>query len=173
MTASKKTGRSKFFKYLILILGIILIIIQFIPVNRLNPPIIKEPVWDKPETRSIAVRACFDCHSNETKWPAYAYVAPISWWIIADVKEGRQHLNMSDWKPGDGNEAAKEVRKGNMPKWQYTLMHSEAKLTDAEKEKFISGLIATFGKEKNNSQNNKSKKSKIDKIIRFSDEDEK
>jgi hypothetical protein len=170
MTASKTTGKRKFFKYSLLIFGLIFIIIQFIPINRLNPPVIKEPVWDSPETRSLAVRACFDCHSNETKWPAYGYVAPISWWINADVKKGRKHLNMSDWKPGDGNEAAKEVRKGDMPKWQYTLMHSEAKLTDIEKEKFISGLIATFGEEK--SQKDKSKSSKRDKLIRFSDEGE-
>ena len=110
--------------------------------------IVKEPNWDSPKTRALAVRACFDCHSNETKWPAYAYVAPISWFILSDVNGGRKHFNMTDWKPGKGDEAAKEVREGDMPMWQYTLMHSQARLTDTEKKEFIAGLIATFGGEK-------------------------
>lgn len=150
-----------------MIILLILILIQFIPVDRTNPPVVREPNWDSPKTRAYAVRACFDCHSNETKWPAYSYIAPISWLVADDVKEGRKDFNMSDWKPGKGDEAAKEVRKGDMPMWQYTLMHSEAKLTDAEKQEFIAGLIATFGEKKAGGQNGKR-----DKSIRFSDEDE-
>jgi hypothetical protein len=167
MAVSKKSGKRKYFKYSAIIIVIILILIQFIPVKRTNPGVIKEPNWDSPETRAFAVRACFDCHSNETKWPAYSYVAPVSWFIINDVNDGRKHFNMSDWKPGDGDEAAEEVRKGDMPMWRYTLMHPEARLTDTEKKKFISGLIATFGEKKEGKN-----KSKRDKTIRFSDEGE-
>jgi hypothetical protein len=170
--ASKKNSKGKVFKYTIIILVILFIIIQFIPVRRLNPPIVKEPAWDSPETRELAKRACFDCHSNETKWPMYAYIAPISWMVISDVNEGRKQFNISDWKQGKGDEAAKEVRKGDMPMWQYTLMHSEAKLTDAEKKKFIAGLIATFGEEKNRDRKNHDQSTKRDKTIRFSDEGE-
>jgi hypothetical protein len=154
-------------KYILFILVIIFVAIQFIPVDRTNPPVVKEPDWNSPKTRAYAVRACFDCHSNETKWPFYAYIAPVSWLVADDVQEGRAHFNMSDWKPGKGDKAAKEVREGDMPLWQYTLMHSEAKLTDAEKKEFIAGLIATFGEKKESG-----KKGKRDKSIRFSDEDE-
>ncbi|HSD64081.1 MAG TPA: heme-binding domain-containing protein [Ignavibacteriaceae bacterium] len=171
MAASKKSGKRKFFKYSAIIIVILFIIIQFIPVRRTNPPIVKEPPWDSPETRAFAVRACFDCHSNETKWPAYSYVAPVSWFVLSDVNEGRKHFNMSDWKPRDGDESAQEVRKGDMPMWKYTLMHSEAKLSDIEKKKFIAGLVATFGEEKENN-NNKSNNVKRNKTIRFSDEGE-
>jgi hypothetical protein len=167
MTAAKRQGSKKMLKYTLFIIIILFIIIQFIPVDRTNPPVVKGPNWDSPETKAFAVRACYDCHSNETKWPVYAYIAPVSWFIADDVNDGRKHFNMSDWKPGKGDEAAKEVRKGDMPMWQYTLMHSDARLTDTEKKEFIAGLIATFGEKKEGNQ-----KGKRDKKIRFSDEDE-
>ncbi|MCB0186228.1 MAG: heme-binding domain-containing protein, partial [Caldilineaceae bacterium] len=61
--------------------------IQLLPagVRRDNPPVVQEPPWDSPETRALAVRACFDCHSNETTWPWYSYIAPMSWMILQDV----------------------------------------------------------------------------------------
>lgn len=155
------------FKYILLILVIAFIVIQFIPVDRTNPPVVREPDWNSPKTRAFAVRACFDCHSNETKWPFYSYIAPVSWLVADDVQEGREHFNMSDWKPSKGDKAAKEVREGDMPLWQYALMHPDAKLTDAEKKEFISGLIATFGEKKEGNQG-----VKRDKSIRFSDENE-
>ncbi len=171
--ATAKRQKGKAIKYSLLVIFVLFIIIQFIPVDRTNPPVVREPNWDSNKTKAFAERACFDCHSNETKWPAYSYVAPVSWFVADDVKEGRKHFNMSDWKPGKGDEAAKEVRKGDMPMWQYTLMHSEAKLTDVEKKEFIKGLIATFGEEKEHGEHKKGSISdKRDKTIRFSDEDE-
>jgi hypothetical protein len=167
MAAQKKQGSKKILKYSLLIIVVLLVLIQFVPIDRTNPPVVREPNWDSPQTRAYAVRACFDCHSNETKWPAYSYIAPISWLVADDVEEGRKDFNMSDWKPGKGDEAAKEVRKGDMPMWQYALMHSEAKLTDAEKKEFIAGLIATFGEKKEGSQ-----KEKRDKSVRFTDDDD-
>jgi Haem-binding domain len=170
MAVSPKSGKRKFIKNSVMVLAIVFIIIQFIPVERTNPPVVKGPTWDSPETRAYAVRACFDCHSNETNWPFYAYIAPVSWLVTRDVNEGREHLNMSDWKIGKGKKAAREVREGDMPMWQYTLMHSKAKLTDAEKKEFIAGLIATFGEKKSGGADVNGKR---DKSIRFSDEGEK
>src|SRR5690348_18457917 len=74
-------------------------LIQLIPYghNHTNPPVAQEPTWDSPQTRDLAVRACFDCHSNETVWPWYSNIAPLSWLIQHDVDEGRQNLNFSDW----------------------------------------------------------------------------
>jgi len=73
------------------------IAIQFIPVDRTNPPVTREIAWNSPETRALAQRACFDCHSNETVWPAYAYVAPISLMLAEHVAYGRDQLNFSEW----------------------------------------------------------------------------
>lgn len=120
--------------------------IQLIPVSRTNPPVIAEPNWDSPETRALAKRACFDCHSNESVWPWYAYVAPVSWLITHDVEEGRQNLNFSEWTPEQNqtNQAVMELQFGGMPLPQYLSMHPEARLTAAEKEALIKGLEATF-----------------------------
>jgi mono/diheme cytochrome c family protein len=64
---------------------------QLVPYGRDhdNPPVAAEPTWDTPTTRELARRACFDCHSNETQWPWYSNIAPLSWLIQRDVEEGR------------------------------------------------------------------------------------
>ncbi len=126
----------------------VLLLIQLVPFgrNHENPPVTAEPVWDSAQTRELAVRACFDCHSNETKWPWYSNVAPISWTVQHDVDSGRDELNFSEWN-GDqeGDEAAETVREGSMPPWQYTLAHPEARLSDAELAQLEAGLARTFG----------------------------
>jgi hypothetical protein len=78
-----------------------------------------EPRWDGPATRALAVRACYDCHSNETVWPWYSHVAPVSWLTQRDVAEGRRKLNFSEWDRGqkEARESGKTVRKGTMPPW--------------------------------------------------------
>ena len=77
-----------------------LVAIQVVPSGHrsVNPAIIAEPAWDSPVTRALAKQACFDCHSNETVWPAYSRVAPVSWLIQHDVSEGRAVLNFSKWQ---------------------------------------------------------------------------
>ncbi|MEZ4865426.1 MAG: heme-binding domain-containing protein [Caldilineaceae bacterium] len=129
----------------LVIIGL-LIIIQFIPLQRTNPPVTREVNWDSPETRALAQRACFDCHSNETVWPWYAYVAPVSLQVTHHVTEGREHLNFSAWdQPNENfNEIEKAINGGEMPTWDYLLMHSAAKLSDAEKQALLDGLRATL-----------------------------
>ena len=70
-----------------------LLLIQLVPVQRTNPPVVREPNWDSVQTRDLMARACLDCHSNETNWPWYAYVAPVSWLVAHDVQEGRATVN--------------------------------------------------------------------------------
>lgn len=122
------------------------ILIQLVPFGRqhTNPPVAREPAWDSPQTRALAKRACFDCHSNETVWPWYASVAPVSWLTQRDVNGGRRHLNFSEWnKPQrHAGHVAEEIRGGDMPPWFYLPMHPEAKLTAEEK----AALIAGFGR---------------------------
>ena len=127
------------------IIGLV-VIIQLIPVDRSNPAVVSEPQWDSPKTREFAKRTCFDCHSNETKWPWYSYVAPVSWVVANHVEDGRKDFNMSEYKPGDGAKAARLFSRGVMPVSGYLMMHPEAQLTDQEKQEFIAGLQATFKK---------------------------
>lgn len=126
----------------------IFVLIQFLPLGpqRTNPPVIAEPKWDSPETRALAKRACFDCHSNETVWPWYSYIAPVSWLTAYDAQMGRRAFNFSEWTPGMMSAAvmAEQIRSGKMPLPQYLLMHPEARLTDAEKQRLIAGLHATL-----------------------------
>jgi hypothetical protein len=107
-----------------------------------NPPVTAEPKWDSPQTRGLAKRACFDCHSNESRWPLYAYVAPVSWLIYNDVMEGRSRLNFSEWDRPQraAGEIVSAIQEGEMPPAIYTPMHPEARLTAAEKQQLITGL---------------------------------
>lgn len=125
--------------------------IQLVPYGRdhTNPPVSGEPTWDSPATRAFAVTACFDCHSNQTAWPWYSNIAPMSWLIQHDVDEGRQRLNFSLWGAGggEGDDMAESVQRDRMPPFTYLIAHPEARLSDADKAAFISGLTATFGGE--------------------------
>ena len=126
----------------------VLVAIQLVPYGRshTNPPVRQEPSWDNPQTRVLAERACFDCHSNQTKWPGYASVAPSSWLVQHDVDEGREHVNFSEWdRPQKkARDAVDEVEEGEMPPSTYTILHPEARLSDAERRQLADGLRATL-----------------------------
>lgn len=130
-------------------LVVLLVVIQLVPVGRdhPNPPVKAEPTWTSPDVRALAVRACFDCHSNETKWPWYSNVAPVSWLVSHHVDEGRGELNFSEWDRPQrhAKDAAEELREGEMPMKGYVLLHAEAKLTDAEKKQLGDAFVAMFG----------------------------
>jgi len=123
--------------------------IQTIPVPLENPPVLSKPNWDSPQTRALAERACFDCHSNHTNWPWYARVAPVSWLVAHDVYEARSELNFTEWYEVDDEgrrpgEMAEEIYDGDMPPLRYLLMHPEARLTPEEKQALAEGLNATL-----------------------------
>ncbi len=122
------------------------LLIQLIPYgrNHTNPPVGQEPNWDSPRTRELAKRACFDCHSNESTWPWYSNIAPVSWLVQHDVDEGRRSLNFSDWSSSRRTrEMGQIVLEGEMPPTIYLLMHPQAKLTSSERQELASGLTAT------------------------------
>lgn len=134
---------------ILLVAGIFLFgLIQLIPYGRqhTNPPIVAEPEWNSPQTRQFAERTCFSCHSNETVWPWYSNVAPVSWLVQRDVDEGRRHLNFSEWdtKSLYADMLVDVIQEGKMPPFQYLIMHPEARLTQAEKDAFIQGLLASL-----------------------------
>ncbi len=127
--------------------------IQLVPFGRdhSNPPVVTETQWDSQQTRDLFYRACADCHSHETKWPWYSNVAPVSWLVMRDVQEGREHFNISDATAsshshsGHDESPSEPVREGQMPLWIYLIMHPEARLTEAERQQLVAGLDATFG----------------------------
>jgi mono/diheme cytochrome c family protein len=129
-------------------LAVLFVLIQFVPYghDHTNPAVVAEPGWDSARTRELAVRACFDCHSNESTWPWYSNVAPVSWLVQRDVDEGREQLNFSEWnRRQEGHEAVETVRERSMPPTVYRLTHPNARLTDAELDELASGLAATLG----------------------------
>jgi heme-binding protein len=130
-------------------LVVVAVVIQAVPHGRdhVNPPVRREPAWDSAETRLLARRACFDCHSNETRWPWWSHVAPASWIIEHDIEEARAVLNFSDWqRPSpEVSEAAETVLSRDMPPWMYALAHG--RLTSSERVTLAAGLAATVGRE--------------------------
>lgn len=111
---------------------------QFIPVDRTNPPVTSE-VDAPPAVLALLKRACYDCHSNRTRWPWYSHVAPVSWLLADHVHDGRADLNFSEWPVFDleGRSLAmedirKEMTHHGMPLKSYLILHPEARLTDAE-----------------------------------------
>jgi len=116
---------------------------QLVPYGRdhRNPPVVAETPWTSAEARDLAVAACYDCHSNETRWPWYSNVAPMSWLVQRDVDRGRDELN---WSEGDDDfdDAAEAIADGSMPPRQYLLNHPAARLSDDEEAVLIAALEA-------------------------------
>ena len=133
---------SKKLKYSFLGLVVLFLLIQFIPVDRNNPPVDENMVIQAPaEVTVILEKSCYDCHSNLTNWPIYSYIAPISWMVADDVKEARKHMNFTEWNkyPEKRQTRMKEnmvddIMSNDMPLPMYLEAHSDAKLTMHQKE---------------------------------------
>ncbi len=131
--------------------GVALAAIQLLPVPHTNPP------WNASLQAPDAVigmlkRACYDCHSNQTRWPWYSHVAPFSWLVSRHVMEARRRLNFSEWEAYASDpetashklgEIADQVSSAKMAPWYYRLMHPEARLTLAERQKLIGWAMST------------------------------
>jgi len=146
-------------KKIILGLVVLLVLIQFIRIDKTNPPVDKSKDFitlTKPsdEVKGILVTSCYDCHSNETTYPWYTNVAPLSWWLKNHINEGREHLNFSEWatytekrQQHKLDECMEEVHEGEMPLSSYSMMHKEAELSPAQREA-LNTWIATLIKKK-------------------------
>jgi hypothetical protein len=125
-----------------------LVVAQLVPVTRTNPPVEAEIVVE-PEVRTLLRRACWDCHSHETVWPWYAWVAPVSWLVAHDVNHAREELDFSRFESYEPKkqrkkleEMAEEIGEGHMPLWYYVPLHPEARLSDAERDLLVSWTVA-------------------------------
>jgi hypothetical protein len=134
-------------KWFVVVLAVLFLAAQLKPVQRSNPA--SDPsksLWAQTqvpaEAADILRRACSDCHSNETRWPWYSRVAPVSWFVTDHVNHGRLHLNFSDWVTASSHSnsspeqrlgrIAEEVAEGGMPLRSYLWLHPDARLTPAE-----------------------------------------
>ena len=126
-------------------LAALFLLIQLVPYGwgRSNPPVTIEAPWPSAEAEAVARVSCYDCQSNETRWPAYSSVAPMSWLVRDDVESGRAHMNFSEWDE-DSAEAAEEaselITEGRMPLPNYRRMHRDAQLSDEDAAILIDAL---------------------------------
>jgi hypothetical protein len=115
---------------------IFLIFIQVIQPSRTNPPVVPSRglaahIDVPPEVQTVLKRSCYDCHSSETLWPWYSYVAPVSWYVAHDVNVGRSHVDFQNWEAQVNEQEGKEhlgltcklIREGKMPPADYRVMH--------------------------------------------------
>ncbi len=109
-----------------------------------NPPVVDPAPWPDEVSAELARGACYDCHSNETEWPVYSYVAPMSWLVRRDVERGRDELNFSDWDDAEGelDDAIETLLDGSMPPRQYRLLHGGARLSDHEVGLLVAAMQA-------------------------------
>lgn len=124
-----------------------LIISQAFRIDKSNPPV-------RTELANIAVspllhKACYDCHSNQTVWPWYSNVAPVSWLLASDVSEGRRELNFSEWGSYTSEKQlhklqaiAEKMQAGDMPPWYYSIIHADARLEPEQREEIRNWSLA-------------------------------
>ena len=128
-----------------IVVGVVFVLIQFFQPSRTNPEIDQSITMQSElnipaEISALLERGCKDCHSNQTSWPFYSYVAPVSWLVSSDVTEGRKKFNMSEWGKYKLSKKASRlsgiyqaVNDRAMPLPQYILLHPVANFTDAER----------------------------------------
>ncbi|MGZ8829834.1 MAG: heme-binding domain-containing protein [Thermoanaerobaculia bacterium] len=133
-------------KWILLILLIVFVVIQFVRPDMTNRPTnpahtIDSVVTVSPQVAAILRRCCHDCHDNDTRWPWYARISPVSWWLKSHVTDAKKEFSMPEFATYSKKRQARklqqvcdEVTKGDMPLWSYRPMHPAAKLSDADKQ---------------------------------------
>jgi len=123
-----------------IVFAIVVVGIQFVSIRATNPNSTGE-IATEPEIAAILERSCYDCHSNETDWPWYGHVAPVSWWIVHHVDEAREEMNFSEWdkftelqQQSLRRQIWRQVEGGHMPLPDYLRLHKEAKLSETDKD---------------------------------------
>jgi hypothetical protein len=144
----------KFLQRFLIFLGLAMIAVQFFGPEKTNPAVDETKTITvfapmPPEVSAVFTRACYDCHSHQTRWPWYSNVAPVSWFVIDHVNDARRHLNFSEWTTYDPKrmkrkleEIKEEVEDGAMPLPSYLRLHSDAKLSPNDVQALRAWTIA-------------------------------
>jgi hypothetical protein len=109
-----------------------------------NPAVTHAVAWDSMETERLWQQSCADCHSNETIYPWYSYIAPVGWLVAHDTHDGRRELNISENHRIELDEMVEVIQEGEMPPSIYTVMHPNANLSNTDQQVLIDGLRKTF-----------------------------
>ena len=113
------------------------VLLQLVPYGRdhPNPPVTQDAPWPDGRARELATAACYDCHSNQSRWPIQSFIAPFSWMVARDVEQGRAKLNFSTWDSDDGeaDDAAEAVAVWPLPPRRYVLVHPVAAPSEEER----------------------------------------
>jgi len=127
-------------RIILIVIIVILIGIQFVPVSKINPTVTGE-IRAPENVMQVLKNSCYDCHSNEVRWPWYSNIAPASWLVVHDVNEAREHMNFSEWqsysaedKEDNIEDIWEEIDDGEMPLWYYLILHNDARLSDNDKK---------------------------------------
>ena len=144
---SEPEGRRERFRWLrtVAVVGLLVALgLQLVPYGRRhsNPQVVQDAPWPNAASEEVARASCYSCHSNETDWPLYSYIAPMSWLVRRDVERGRDELNFSDWArfADVADDAVEVIESGAMPPDRYTAIHRAAKLTAEERAVLIAAL---------------------------------
>lgn len=142
----------KILRWIFAALVLAFILLQFTNPLRKNSPVKNDFIAataPPPKIEKMFRAACYDCHSDETRWPWYSRIAPVSWKIAEDVSDGRYNLNFSDWPTNNPVRAAKkmedmsdEIGYGDMPLKKYTFIHRDARLTDSQRKELENWLMS-------------------------------
>jgi len=125
---------------------VLLLAIQMIPVSPSNPPV--EPartiysIQAVPEpVKEVFSQSCNNCHSDETEWPWYSHIAPMSWLISRDVRRARGVINLSQWgtysvkqRQEKLEDICEQLANGEMPERRYLLFHHDARVTQSQRK---------------------------------------
>jgi hypothetical protein len=130
--------------------ALFIIAIQFLQPDRSNPPVderrtVQAHLEVPPDVEAILRRACYSCHSDETRWPWYSRIAPFAWVVADDIHRGRFEMNLSNWARHDRDEAAQRLhescqlaREGHMPPGRYQWLNPASRLSQEEVERLCS-----------------------------------
>jgi hypothetical protein len=135
----------KFLRRGFLILAVGFVVIQFYRPDRTNPPVVPQRSLEShfavpPNVSATLRRSCFDCHSNETHWPWYTNISPVSWILASHINGGRSHLNFDEWDRFNGSHEqavgfrliCREIKAHNMPLPSYLWIHWSSRLSDSD-----------------------------------------
>jgi hypothetical protein len=135
-------------RIVLIVVGVLIvgfIILQLVPgYARTNPPVLYNVQWSSPETETLMRTACYDCHTNETVWPWYSQIAPVSWLVVKDVNEGREAMNFSEGTGEiEAEELIEQIEEGVMPPRSYLITHPAANLSADQKAALIQDIDMT------------------------------